>query len=281
LSVDLHTHSTQSDGTDPPGDIVALSIAAGLRGVALTDHDTLEGIPAAAAQAAANGIEFVPGIELSIEWPAGTFHLLVYHLSPGSGPLQDRLEAIRHARTDRNHRIIQSLRDLAVPIEYAEVAEEAGGGTVGRPHIAAVMVRKGVVPDVAAAFDRFLGEGRPAYHDRERLDPPTAIGLARDSGAVPVLAHPHTLGLAGSQLVTVLRELIAMGLGGLEAYYAEYHPGVRTALAELAHRLGLVATGGSDYHGTYKPDLKLGIGYGDLDVPDAALEALHAARERQ
>ena len=281
MSVDLHTHSTASDGTDAPGDIVSRAIAAGLHGVALTDHDTQAGIPAAAARAAGTGIEFVPGIELSIEWPSGTFHLLVYHLSPGPGPLQDRLAVLQQARTDRNHRIVRSLQELGVSIEYAEVEREAGGGRVGRPHIAAILVRKAVVPDIPAAFDRLLAEGRPAYHGRERLDPATAIAAARASRAVPVLAHPHTLGQARSQLIETLRELAGMGLAGLEAYYAEYRPEVRSALADLARNMGLIATGGSDYHGAYKPGLRLGVGYGDLAVPDQALAALRLARERQ
>jgi len=246
--------------------------------VALTDHDNLDGIAEARAMATQSGIRFVPGTELSVEWNTGPMHLLVYFLEDVAGPLQDAMSWIRQGRSDRNRRLVQRLQDLGMDITYDEVVTQARGSGVGRPHFAAVMVRKGYVADIPAAFERYLAAGRPGYEPRNRLGAVEAIELARASGAVPVIAHPHTIGVGASDYEAAFRELAAVGLGGIECYYGEYRPELRTHLAEVAHGLGLAATGGSDYHGSYKTGLELGIGRGDLVVPDAALDELTAAR---
>jgi hypothetical protein len=166
-----------------------------------------------------------------------------------------------------------------MPVSIEEVAEESGSGSVGRPHIAAVMMRKGYVQSVAEAFDLWLGAGRPAYAGRARLTPEEAIGLTLDSGAVPVLAHPHTLGInRAEEMADLLDRLRGAGLVGLEAACAGYRRHEREGYADLARRFGLVATGGSDYHGRYKPGLELGIGYGDLLVPETVLDRLRVYR---
>ncbi len=278
MPVDLHVHSTRSDGTDSPREVVALAAAAGLTAVALTDHDTLDGIAEATAAADRHGIRLVPGTELSVDWPTGTMHMLVYFLEPVSGPLQDRLEAIRQARATRNRRILERLAHHGIVIEHTDVAAEAGGGVIGRPHIAALLVARGHVADMTDAFDRWLAKGRPAYVDRIRLGAHEAIALARESGAVPVIAHPHTLGIAADDYRRAFEELAAAGLAGVESYYSEYEPALRNHLAGLCAKLGLVATGGSDYHGRYKPGLAVGIGRGDLAVPDEVIAELDAAR---
>ena len=158
-----------------------------------------------------------------------------------------------------------------------EVEEEAGGGTVGRPHIAAVMMRKGYVSTMAEAFELWLGSGRPAYAGRPRLEPAEAIRLARESGAVPVLAHPHTLNIdRAPEMAELLTGLKRAGLVGLEAIYSGYRRHEREGYADLARRFGLVPSGGSDYHGTYKPGVELGIGLGDLEVPESVLDELRA-----
>ena len=253
-------------------------MSAGLTAMALTDHDTLDGISEAAAAATAAGIGFIPGTELSVDWPTGTMHLLVYHLGEGPGPLQDRLADLRRARDRRNHVILERLARLGIDIPYPEVEAESGGGVVGRPHIAAVLMARGLATDIPDAFDRYLARDRPGYVDRERLAAAEAIDLARRSGAVPVIAHPHTLGVSRTDYGAAFSELAAQGLGGIEAYYAEYPPELRLHLAGLCDQLGLVATGGSDYHGRYKPDLQVGTGRGDLVVPDEVIDALMAAR---
>ncbi len=279
MAVDLHLHSVFSDGSETPRAIIDLAVRAGLTAIALTDHDTLDGVAEAAAAAAAAGLTFVPGTELSVDWTTGPMHLLAYFLEPGTGPLQDRLEDIQAGRARRNEQIVARLRSLGFDLSLEEVAAEAGGRGVGRPHFAAVLLRKGYVADLRQAFDRYLAAGRPGYVNRERLDAITAIRLARASGAVPVIAHPHTLGITAADYTAAFEQLAAAGLGGIEAHYAEYRPEMRQHLAAVCRRLGIAATGGSDFHGTYKPGLQVGSGHGDLAVPDEALEELRGAAE--
>ncbi len=277
MAVDLHTHSTASDGSETPSALVDKAVDLGLSAFALTDHDTLEGIEEARASAERAGIELIPGTELSLDHEGG-MHLVVLWLEPGSGPLQDRLAGLQFGREGRNAAIVGLLDGLGMPMSLDEVIEQSGGGTVGRPHIAAVMMRKGYVESISEAFDLWLGAGKPAYAARPRLSPEEAIGLARDSGGVPVLAHPHTLGINRShEMADLLIRLRSAGLIGLEALCAAYQRHEREGYTDLAHRFGLIASGGSDYHGTYKPYLELGTGYGDLAVPDGVLDELRAA----
>lgn len=278
MAVDLHLHSSKSDGSDEPADLVTKAAAAGLSTIALTDHDNLDGIAEARETAAAAGIGLISGAELSVGWAGTAMHLLVYFLEPGPGPLQDRLESIQQGRRNRNHVIVERLNDLGIDLTYDEIVEEAGGSGLGRPHFAAVLVRKGHVQTIQEAFDHYLATGRPGYVPRERLEAALAISLARESGAVPVIAHPHTLGVSADDYRTAFLQLTDVGLGGIEAYYGEYSPDQRAHLADLCSRLGIVATGGSDYHGSYKTGLSMGTGRGDLNVPDDVVERLEAAR---
>lgn len=279
MPVDLHTHSTASDGSDSPTELLGVAAAAGLTSLALTDHDTQEGIEEARAAAAAHGIELIPGTEISCEWPAGTMHMVVLFLDPGDGPLQDRLAGLQHARSRRNEVIVERLQELGMDVSYAEILEEAGGGSVGRPHVAAVLVRKGYVPDIPSAFDRLLANGRPAYVARERLEPEAAISLARASGGVPIIAHPHTLGhTSANEFAATFERVADAGLIGLECVYSEYAAEEQATFAAMAGRFGLLPSGGSDYHGTYKEGLELGTGRGGLHVGPEVLEALRAAR---
>ena len=277
MAVDLHTHSTASDGSETPSALVDKAVDLGLSALALTDHDTLEGIDEARTSAESAGIDLIPGAELSLDHEGG-MHLVVLWLEPGPGPLQDRLAGLQFGREGRNAAIVGLLDGLGMPMSLDEVIAESGGGTVGRPHIAAVMMRKGYVDSINEAFDLWLGAGKPAYAPRPRLSPEEAIGLARDSGGVPVLAHPHTLGINRShEMADLLLRLRSAGLIGLEAMCAAYQRHEREGYADLAHRFGLIASGGSDYHGTYKPNLELGTGYGDLAIPDEVLDELRAA----
>ena len=278
MAVDLHSHSTLSDGSDTPTELVQRAIELGLTAIALTDHDTQEGVEE--AQAAANGIELIPGTELSLTRTDGGMHLVVLWLPPGPGPLQDRLAEIQHARGSRNQVIVDELTRLGMPITLDEVLVEAGEGSVGRPHIAAVMVAKGYVPDIKTAFDLWLAGGAPAYVKRRLLSPQAGIGLAVESGAVPILAHPHTLGVnRAAEMADLLDELKGYGLVGLEAHYSGYQQHERYGYDDLARRFGLIPSGGSDYHGTYKEGLGLGSGYGDLHVPERILENLRESRQ--
>jgi predicted metal-dependent phosphoesterase TrpH len=278
VAVDLHLHSNRSDGSDEPAEIVARAVEAGLSALALTDHDNLNGIDEARSAARSAGIRFIPGAELSVNWATGAMHMLVYFLEPGSGPLEDELTNLQGGREERNRQMVERFTDLGLPMTYDEVAEEAGGTGIGRPHFAAVLVRKGYVTDVQDAFDRYLANGRPGYVPRRRLDARRAVELARASGAVPVIAHPHTLGVSADDYETAFQDLVDVGLGGIEAYYSEYEPPLREHLAGLCRGYGIVPTGGSDYHGSYKTDLYVGIGRGNLVVPDETVDLLEAER---
>ncbi|MDX2467011.1 MAG: PHP domain-containing protein, partial [Acidimicrobiia bacterium] len=278
MAVDLHLHSTYSDGSTAPAEIVARAAEIGLTGIALTDHDTLEGIPEASTAAAQHGIRLIAGTELSVEWKNQSMHMLAYFLDPGPGPLQNRMEELRHSRETRNIEIAAKLRQLGLEITMDEVAIEAGHGVVGRPHFAGVMIEKGYVENVPEAFDRYLAAGRPGYTPRVRLPVEEAIELAGQSGAVCSIAHPHTLNLRAEEFSTGFRHLVDVGLAGIEAYYGEYTPPLRDRIAEICEELGIVATGGSDYHGKYKPHLSIGIGKGDLRVPDHCFDRLEASR---
>jgi predicted metal-dependent phosphoesterase TrpH len=277
--IDLHTHSAVSDGTDPPATIAELAAGAGCRAVALTDHDTLDGVPAARSRGAELGIDVVAGCEVSCVFGGRSVHVLVYFAEPGDGPLQDELARLRHDRVTRNRRLVARLAELGLPVTYDEVAAEAGGEEgAGRPHVAAVMVRKGLAGSIDDAFERWLGQGRPAYVPKARLSPAEVARLAAGSGGVAVLAHPLSLDLGPAELDRAVGEMAAGGLAGLEATYGSYVPAERRALASLARRHDLVATGGSDYHGTRTPGVAVGTGAGDLRVPDEVLERLAARR---
>lgn len=278
MAVDLHTHSSASDGSDTPEALVARAAEQGLTALALTDHDTLEGVPRAGAAAAEAGIELIPGVEISLEWPGRGMHLVVLFLQPGEGPLQGRLGDLQRSRRARNRLIVERLCELGLPLSIEEVEAQASGGSVGRPHVAAAMVERGYVVDPVAAFDLYLAAGRPAYVDRFRLEPEEAIELALRSAAVPVLAHPHTLGIdTRAEMAGVLERLAAAGLIGLECHYGTYERDGRSGMVALARRFGLVPSGGSDYHGRFKPDIRLGSGRVGLPVPGSVLEELRAA----
>jgi 3',5'-nucleoside bisphosphate phosphatase len=276
--IDLHVHSTVSDGSDAPDHLPHLAKAAGCTAMALTDHDSVAGLEIAMGVGADVGVEVIPGVEISCEVATGTMHLLVYFIDPRGGPLQTKLEELATVREERNKRLVQTLAGLGLPITYRELLEEAGGQGVGRPHVAAVLMRKGVVSSIQEAFDVWLARGKPGYVEKQRLTPLEALTLATDSFGVPVLAHPLSLELKGGALRAALEDLQSMGLKGVEAIYGRYRPEEREGLKELARSLGLVATGGSDHHGTYKPDLNVGVGRGDLRVPDSVLVELQSRR---
>jgi predicted metal-dependent phosphoesterase TrpH len=283
--IDLHTHSTVSDGSDSPARVAELAAAAGCTAFALTDHDRLDGVEEARARGRELGVEVVTGCELSCSitpfghgaGTGGTIHMLAYFVD-GDGPLGEELVRLQHTRDDRNLRLADRLGELGLPVTLEEMEAEAAGEGVGRPHAAAVLVAKGVVDSVQEAFDRYLARGRPGYVERERLTAEEGVALVRASGGVAVLAHPRSLTSDLAELEAAVGGLAALGLSGLEADYGRYSAEERADLAALAHRHGLVATGGSDYHGTYKPDLSVGTGRGDLCVPGQALDELAARR---
>lgn len=276
--VDLHLHSSASDGTDQPHELVERAADAGVATMALVDHDVLDGVPAAMEVAERLGIECIPGTELSVSHERFKLHLLVYFLEQASGPLQDRLGWLREGRNARNVEIVANLNRLGYQITIEDVLAEAAGRSVGRPHIADALVTTGQFASRDDAFNTLLGDGGEAYVERDRLSAVNAVQLARASGSVPVIAHPYTIKADRSEYATIFRDLTEAGLGGIEAHHSAHSPDLRHSLTLTAHKLGLAATGGSDYHGAGKREYRIGLGKGDLHVPASAVDELKAQR---
>ncbi|MFI7244208.1 PHP domain-containing protein [Streptomyces qinglanensis] len=257
MRIDLHAHSTASDGTDTPAELVRNAAAAGLDVVALTDHDTVAGYDEAAAALPA-GLILVTGAEFSCRLDGVGIHMLGYLFDPAEPALARERELVRDDRVPRARTMVAKLRELGVPVTWEQVSRIAGDGSVGRPHIAAAMVEQGVVETVSDAFTaEWLANDGRAYASKHELDPFDALRLIKGAGGVAVLAHP----LAGKRGHCVpesaLADLAEAGLDGLEADHADHDPDTRKRVHALAAELGLLATGSSDYHGTRKP-LRLG-----------------------
>lgn len=276
--IDLHTHSTCSDGSESPEHVIELAAAAGCSAAALTDHDGCFGLSRAGARAAEIGIRFVPGCEVSCRQNGTSLHLLCYFVDASSPTINHLLERIRRDRAERNAALTARLSELGYGLSFADVAAEAKGDVVGRPHFAAVLVRLGAANSIEDAFDRILGDGRPGYVPRAPLSPRDVIAATSADGGVVSLAHPLASEAVISRLSDFLGELREAGLVGLEAWYASYDLPTRTTLAELARAKDLVATGGSDFHGAYRPGVTVGIGEGDLEVADSILDELDRRR---
>jgi hypothetical protein len=223
------------------------------------------------------GVGFVRGCEISASFQPGSLHLLCYFV-PATGPLAEKLSALRAERERRNERLLELLADLGISITREEVELEAGSDVIGRPHFAAVLIRRGLVGSVEEAFRRFLAKGAPAYVEREHVEPSEIFELAERSGALVSIAHPMTLELAPSDLDRLLAEYAEAGVTGVECYYSSYDDDLQAELVGRARRHGLVPTGGSDFHGTFKPGLDVGTGRGGLHVPDDVLDELRARR---
>lgn len=265
-AIDLHTHTTASDGTLTPRALVREAIRRGVSVLAVTDHDSTEGLAEAGDEARRHaGLEIIPGLEINCDVDGGEIHILGYEMDHEAAWFQAFLRDQRRERRDRILRIAARLAELGVTIDPEEVFALVKEGSAGRPHVARVLVRHGHVKTSREAFDRYLAAGRPGYVSRRRLGPDDAVRLIRRAGGVPVLAHP---GLAGRD--DLVPALVEAGLLGLECYYAEHSPGQTAAYLELCRRHDLVATGGSDFHGPAVSAARLGVPL----VPRTAREAL-------
>lgn len=264
--VDLHAHSTASDGSLPPAAAVAAAHAAGLAALALTDHDTLAGIAEARRAADAVGLRLVPGVELSVHQGDVEVHLLGLHIRDVDA-LQQSLELFRARRVDRARSIVARLNALGIAITEEQVLAVAAGGAVGRPHVAKALIAGGHVRDAREAFDRYLGAGKPAYVDKERLDIADGIAMIHGAGGIAVLAHPGPEGRRER-----IEPLVAMGLDGLEVRHPSHSGEDIKRLAALAEFFGLVPSGGSDWHGAMAGGRVLGA----MQVPAEWLEAQDA-----
>lgn len=275
--IDLHIHSTFSDGSLTPTQIAALARESGVGAIALTDHDSTDGVPELLSACAREGVEAVVGVEISAEVSRGTMHVLGYGVDMANASLQDALRQIRAGRCDRNKVILDRLNSLGYVLAWDEVSSLAGEDVVGRPHFAQALVNRGYVKSREDAFERLLAKGKPGYVDRFRLTPEESIDAIRGAGGVAVMAHPSTLELGKKALVDELRRLAARGLGGVEVYYSEHPSEVQDEYRAMADSMGLLSTGGSDFHGEGNPAVRLGRGFGNLHVPDALMAPLREA----
>ncbi len=275
--IDLHTHSLASDGSMRPAELVRHAKEKGLSAVALTDHDTVEGIREALDEGNRIGIEVIPGIEISTNFKP-EMHILGYFLNKDEYiNIQKELATIRKGREDRNIKIINKLNDIGVDIAEEEVKEVALGDTIGRPHFARLLVKKGCVKTMQEAFDKYLGKDGLAYFKRFELEPIDGIKLIKNAGGIPVIAHPALLKMSNNEMDKLLLELKEYGLAGIEAVYSENSKEETGNLLRLAIKHQLLVTGGSDFHGTYKSEIEIGTGRGNLKVPYELLEKLKGA----
>ena len=287
MSIDLHIHTNFSDGTDSPQEIVEKSEKLGLKGIAITDHETIKGL----LTITKDTIEVVKGVEISAKWcalseknPESGIHILMYFVEEESN-INMLLEEVRESKKSRNIQILEKLRMLDIHVDLDEI-ETHNDQVLGRPHIAELMVQHEYVTNITEAFNRYLGNGKPAYADLHQVSITKLMEVAKASKVVTVLAHPHTLNPKKNMLVnnnwidtgltTNLKELMSMGLTGIETYYSSYDLSIRKQLSKFANELNLIETGGSDYHGEIKLDLHLGTGWENkpLDVPDEFLDKL-------
>ena len=276
--VDLHTHTTASDGTDAPVELARKAARLGLAAVAITDHDTLSGLDEAVQAGRELNLEVIRGCELGAATPYGEMHLLGLWIPARAPALEARLEALRAQRTARNRHIVEKLNRLGFPLSYDDVLRFARGESAGRPHIAAALVERGHVASREEAFARFLGAGGAAYVPRELPTPEEGVALMAGLGATVCVAHPMLLRCPAGWLDEILPRLRACGLDGLEAYHSEQSAAQERLCVELARRHGLGLSGGSDYHGLAKPRVRLGRGHGGLRVTLNVLEGLKRRR---
>jgi predicted metal-dependent phosphoesterase TrpH len=253
--IDLHLHSTVSDGRYTPAELTVMAAQAGLSAISLTDHDTVEGIVEAVAAARPfPSLAVIPGVEVSTDTPGGEVHILGYFINDQDAVLRPSLEKMRLSRIARARGMVEKLRRLGMAIEWPRVQEIAGRGAIGRPHVAQALLEKGYVSSLREAFTRYIGRDGVAYVEREKMTPGEAVQLIRQADGLPVLAHPFTV----TDPETIIRELIPAGLKGLEVYYNNYTPEQTRALAALARRYNLVPSGGSDFHGIVDMETPLG-----------------------
>lgn len=276
--IDLHCHSTFSDGSLTPEQLVEEAVNIGLTALALTDHDTVAGLPRFLAAGAGKPVRLVPGVELSVDCSSGVMHMLGYWMDVANPELVRQLEWVRDARTLRNRTMLDKLNALGFGMTWDDVQACAGEDVVGRPHFAQVMLQKGYAKDKNEVFDKWLGNGKPAYVDRARLTAAAAVALIRQAGGVAVLAHPFSLRLGKDAMASLFFELAAAGLAGVECYYSEHSAESTKEYLAMARQANLVPTGGSDFHGEVAPGIRLGFGFGGLQVPDETLAALEARR---
>jgi 3',5'-nucleoside bisphosphate phosphatase len=269
--IDLHTHTSFSDGTLTPSQLVNKAIEIGLTALAITDHDTTNGVDEALAAAEGHNIRIVPGIEIEVDFKPGEFHLLGLGLTDWKGSLVQKMRTIEEKRKERNLRILDMMKQEGWDVTYEDVRRQAGSDLIARPHFAAVMVEKKIVKNTQQAFDKYLATGRPLYTRKEALDLETAVSIINEAGGKAVIAHPLSLFLSWGKLPAKLQEFREMGVLGLEAWHPSVNQRKAERLMHLGEELDFIITGGSDYHGDLRKDRNLGKTSNGRTIPDEYL----------
>ena len=278
--IDLHVHSNQSDGTYTPAQLVQYAAKKGLTAFALTDHDTTQGLDAAIASARQHFVTVIPGIEFSTVYEEKDIHILGLFIDYKAPVFLSALADFVASRERRNEKMCQKLREYAgMDIHYKKLLQAFPGAVITRAHYARYMLDHGYVGSMAEAFERFIGDRAPCFIPREKVTPMQAVRLIRQAHGVPVLAHPPLYHMSDARLEGLVDTLADCGLAGIEALYSTYTAGEEAHMKSLARQYGLLITGGSDFHGSNKPDIDLGTGRGSLHVPDSILEDLHKYQE--
>lgn len=282
--VDLHTHSTKSDGSYTPTELVDYAIAKGLRAVALTDHDTVDGLKEALLhsrtleQEGRPSVEVVPGIEFSTEYEKKDVHVVGLYISYDAPSFQAKLQEFVDSRVNRNIRMCQNLQAAGIDITFDKLQAENPGAVITRAHYAAYLYEKGYVRSRQDAFSQYLGDHTRYFVPREKVTPAQAVALILEAGGIPILAHPPLYHMGADRLDTLVGSLKEAGLMGIEAVYCSYSNQDERDMRRLAGKYDLLLSGGSDFHGANKPGLDLGTGYGKLFVPEEFLDRIKAAK---
>lgn len=263
--VDLHMHTTHSDGTFLPRGLVRLAKEKGLECISVTDHDTMSSYEECLDESKKLGIELIPGIEISADFEPGTLHILGYFLDPEQPELKKTLLDIQKARLERNPQIIKKLNNIGIDITLKEVIDESGGKQVGRPHFARVLLKRGFIKNMEEAFRKYLAKGKPGYVDKRRLSSKDAIQSINKAGGITSIAHPKQMKLQEPELSKEFERLVDEGLGGIEAYNSCQSAAEAKIYKQIAKRFNLIVTGGSDFHGANKPGVQLGNFGTELD----------------
>lgn len=283
--IDLHMHSDFSDGSLSPSDLVKEAKELGLSAIALTDHDTSEGVAEFIKAGKELGVITVPGVEISIDTKLpnnGHLHMLGLFIDPFSADLKNKLDYLQDHRNERAGKIIVALNKLGIPITMDELMEEAAEGSIGRPHVAKILVRSGIVSSIQEAFDKYLAKGQPAYMDKVKFPEAEAIDIIHRANGLAILAHPFLMGFERvDETFDKILKLGESGLDGFEVFYPGMPIDLQTALLDLALKNDFAISGGSDYHGQNKPGVNMGNGKGDLQISDEILVNLQSKVNRQ
>lgn len=277
-AIDLHVHSTYSDGTLTPEELVLRAKQFNLSAMALTDHDTIDGVYEAVEAGKKHHLEVIPGVELSTFFNNQEIHIVGLYIHYTNENFQKELKTLRDVRRNRNIQMCEKFTQLGMPLNYEEMEKKYEDAVITRAHFADFLLEKGYIKSRNEAFDRFIGPNGPCYVPRKKMDPADAIRLIQSAGGVPILAHPVLYHLGNEQMKKLMDYLCDAGIVGLEAIYSTYTMGEEIQMQKLAKERGLIISGGSDYHGANKPHIELGIGKGHLFVPYTVLENIKAYR---